>query len=47
MTGLISIRLLLRRTPDPVSVFSAFGSKGVRETLWKEVGDHDSGQARR
>jgi hypothetical protein len=29
-----------------VNVFSAFALEGVRETLWKEVGDHDSGQGR-
>jgi hypothetical protein len=47
LTGLNSIGLLLRRTPDRVNVFSAFALEGVRATLWKELGDHDSGQARR
>src|ERR1700730_4118860 len=29
LTGLTSIRRLLRRTPDRVNVFAAFGPKGV------------------
>jgi len=38
-----TIGILLRSTPDRVNVFSACVLEGVRETLWKEVGDPDSG----
>ena len=44
LTGLNTIGILLRRTPDRVNVFSAFALERVRATLWKELGDHDSGR---